>query len=69
MMLGSTQDAYATEKFPKATIVRVNASADLKLALKEEKCDVAIMDEVVVNTTQTKKWRSQKYTFYRTAII
>lgn len=47
VMLGSTQDAYVTEKFPNATIVRVNATTDLKLALKEGKCDVIVLDTLV----------------------
>lgn len=47
VMLGSTQDSYVTEKFPNATIVRVNATTDLKLALKGGKCDVAVLDALI----------------------
>lgn len=47
VLLGSTQDTYVTKQFPEATIVRVDAMTDLKLALKGNKCDVIALDEAI----------------------
>lgn len=46
VLLGSTQDHYATNKYPNADISRFNTSADVVNALKAGQIDASIDDEV-----------------------
>ncbi|MDD4847789.1 MAG: ABC transporter permease subunit [Bacteroidales bacterium] len=43
VLLGSTQDYYAAENFPKSTILRIDAISDLLMALTTNRCDAALI--------------------------
>ena len=46
VLLGSIHDAYATKKFPNATILQYQNSSDLVIALNTSKIDVAFFSRV-----------------------
>lgn len=55
VMLGSTQDAYATKHFPQAEIVRFNASPDTATALKAGQVDAVFEDAVFAKVILKKE--------------
>jgi len=44
VLIGSTHDQFITSRFPRATILRLDTSPDLAVALKAGQCDAIIMD-------------------------
>ncbi|MEG0499902.1 MAG: transporter substrate-binding domain-containing protein, partial [Rikenellaceae bacterium] len=47
VLLGSTNDDYVTKTFPEATILRASEISDLIIMLKNDKCDVIVMDDLI----------------------
>lgn len=49
VLLGSSQDFFITERYPKANILRIPDAAQLILTLRSGKCDVGILSELEAN--------------------
>lgn len=52
VLLGSTQDNYVKEHFPDATVIRLDQSPDVYLALENRKCDAIFVDATTHAVTQ-----------------
>lgn len=46
VLMGSAQDAYITETFTEAKVLRIDMSTDLATALNAGTCDVAVFDNI-----------------------
>lgn len=54
VMMGSTHDAYISQRHPDIDIMRIETEADLLLALQGERCDAVLMDNVSFKTAQKR---------------
>ncbi|MEG2096112.1 MAG: ABC transporter permease subunit [Alistipes sp.] len=50
VLLGSADDAFATQTYPKAIIMRAPGISDLILMLKREKCDAIMLDDIILQS-------------------